>query len=123
MMERPSFTQKQGRGSPTIDKIFLYTIICFERGNLRCVVCSDREKVLLVYCDSQASLSINLNRPQPDTLPGTLSKAISKMLADQPITPSENIFYFEGHIDLEPSWYRSLAWRWGVLTFSFVCYI
>ena len=61
------------------------------------------KKVLTVDCDPQASLTISLGWPQPDTLPVTLSDVMTKVLTDQPITPGEGILHHAEGIDLMPS--------------------
>ena len=49
------------------------------------------KKVLLVDADPQASLTIGLGNPQPDTLPVTLADLLKKVLTDDPILPREGI--------------------------------
>ncbi len=61
------------------------------------------KKVLLVDCDPQASLTISLGHPQPDTLPVTLSEMMAKVLTDQTITPGEGILHHAEGVDLIPS--------------------
>ncbi len=61
------------------------------------------KKVLVVDADPQASLSISLGHPQPDTLPVTLSDLMGKVLTDQPITPGEGILHHPEGIDLMPA--------------------
>lgn len=61
------------------------------------------KKVLLVDCDPQASLTVSLGHPQPDTLPVTLSDMMSKVLTDQPIAPGEGILHHAEGVDLMPS--------------------
>lgn len=61
------------------------------------------KKVLLVDCDPQASLTISLGYPQPDTLPVTLSDVMGKVLMDQPIVPGEGILHHPEGVDLMPS--------------------
>lgn len=43
------------------------------------------EKVLLVDCDPQASLTISLGYPQPDKLPCTLSTLMGSVITDEPM--------------------------------------
>ena len=61
------------------------------------------KKVLVVDCDAQASMTISLGYPQPDTLPVTLSDMMGKVLNDQPITPGEGILHHPEGVDLMPS--------------------
>ena len=61
------------------------------------------KKVLVVDADPQASLSISLGHPQPDTLPVTLSDLLGKVLTDQPIAPGEGILHHPEGIDLMPA--------------------
>ena len=61
------------------------------------------KKVLLVDCDPQASLTISLGHPRPDTLPVTLSDVMGKVLNDQPIIPGEGILHHPEGVDLMPS--------------------
>ena len=61
------------------------------------------KKVLVVYTDPQASLTISLGHPVPDDLYPTLSDMMGKIISDQPIAPGEgNLHQAEG-IDLMPS--------------------
>ena len=61
------------------------------------------KRVLAVDCDPQASLTISLGYPQPDTLPVTLSDMMGRVLTDQPISPGEGILHHAEGIDLMPS--------------------
>ena len=61
------------------------------------------KKVLLVDVDPQASLTISLGHPQPDSLPITLSDMMGKVLNDQPISPGEGILHHPEGVDLMPS--------------------
>ena len=61
------------------------------------------KKVLVVDADPQASLSISLGHPQPDTLPVTLSDIMGKILTDRPIVPGEGILHHPEGIDLMPA--------------------
>lgn len=53
--------------------------------NLGVDLAQQGKKVLLVDCDPQASLTISLGYPQPDTLPCTLSTLMSRAFLDEPI--------------------------------------
>lgn len=71
------------------------------------------KKVLVVDCDPQASLTINLGYLQPDTLPVTLSGVMGKVLSDQLIAPGEGILHHPEDVDLMPSGtYSYLTWRY-----------
>ena len=61
------------------------------------------EKVLLVDCDPQASLTIRLGYPQPDKLPCTLSTLMGSLMTDEPIIPSEAILHHAEGVDLLPA--------------------
>ena len=61
------------------------------------------KKVLLVDVDPQASLTISLGHPQPDSLPVTLSDMMGKVLNDQPIAPGEGVLHHLEGVDLMPS--------------------
>ena len=52
--------------------------------NLGIGLAQEGKKVLLVDCDPQASLTISLGYPQPDTLPCTLSALMVDVIADEP---------------------------------------
>lgn len=52
--------------------------------NLGIGLAQEGKKVLLVDCDPQASLTISLGYPQPDTIPVTLSTVLSKSLEEDP---------------------------------------
>ena len=61
------------------------------------------EKVLLVDCDPQASLTISLGYPQPDKLPYTLSTLMGSVITDEPMIPSEAILHHAEGVDLLPA--------------------
>lgn len=61
------------------------------------------KKVLLVDADPQASLTISLGYPQPDTLPVTLSDVMGKILTDQCIPPGDGILHHSEGVDLMPA--------------------
>lgn len=58
------------------------------------------KKVLLVDADPQASLTIGLGNPQPDTFPVTLADLLKKVLTDDPILPREGILHRPEGVDL-----------------------
>jgi len=61
------------------------------------------KRVLLVDCDPQASLTISLGWPQPDTFPCTLSTLMGKVLMDEPIQPGEGILHHTEGVDILPA--------------------
>lgn len=71
--------------------------------NLGIGLAQEGKKVLLVDCDPQASLSISLGYPQPDTLPVTLSDLMGKVLMDAPIIPGEGILHHAEGVDILPA--------------------
>ena len=71
--------------------------------NLGIGLAHEGKKVLLVDCDPQASLTISLGLPQPDTLPCTLSTLMGKVLMDEPVTPGDGILHHDEGVDLLPA--------------------
>ena len=71
--------------------------------NLGIGLAQEGKKVLLVDCDPQASLTISLGYPQPDTLSVTLSTVLSKVLDDAPLVPKEGILHHTEGVDLMPA--------------------
>jgi chromosome partitioning protein len=71
--------------------------------NLGIGLAREGKKVLLVDCDPQASLTISLGYPQPDTLPVTLSTIMGKVLDDLPVTPGEGILHHAEGVNLMPA--------------------
>ncbi len=61
------------------------------------------KKVLLVDADSQSSLTVSLDWPQPDKLPFTLANAMGRILMDEPIQPGEGIPHHSEGVDLVPA--------------------
>ena len=61
------------------------------------------KKVLLVDCDPQGSLTLSLGHTRPDTLPFTLSDAMTRVIMDEAIKPGEGILRHEEGIDLMPA--------------------
>ncbi len=66
--------------------------------NLGVGLAMEGKKVLLVDTDPQASLTISLGNPFPDTL----SPAISDMM-EKPIVPGEGILHHSEGVDLMPA--------------------
>ena len=71
--------------------------------NLGIGLAQEGQKVLLIDCDPQASLTISLGHPQPDQLPITLTSILNKVLADEPLVPKEGVLHHEEGIDLMPT--------------------
>ena len=61
------------------------------------------KKVLVVDIDPQASLTISLGYPQPDTLPVTVTDLMKKVILDKPISPGEGILRQKEGVDLLPA--------------------
>lgn len=71
--------------------------------NLGVGLAMEGKKVLVVDADPQASLTISLGYPVPDKLSPTLSDMMGKVMAEQPITPSEGILTHDEGVDLMPA--------------------
>ncbi len=71
--------------------------------NLGVDLAHEGKRVLLVDCDPQASLTISLGHPQPDTLSVTLADLMAKALNSEPINPGEGILHHEEGVDILPS--------------------
>ena len=59
--------------------------------NLGIGLAMEGKKVLVIDADPQASLTISLGYPIPDTLSTTLSDIMAKILADQDVDPEEGM--------------------------------
>ncbi len=70
--------------------------------NLGIGLAQEGKKVLLVDYDPQASLTISLCYPQPDTLPCTLSTLMGNVITDEPNIPGEGILHHAEGVDLLP---------------------
>ena len=70
------------------------------------------KKVLLIDCDPQASMTISLGHPQPDTLPVTLPDVMGKVLNNQPIIPARASYITRRAWTACPRIFGSLAWRY-----------
>ena len=71
--------------------------------NLGIGLAQEGQKVLLVDCDPQGSLSISLGYSQPDSLPVTLATVMGKVLSEKPISPQEGILRHAEGVDLMPA--------------------
>ena len=61
------------------------------------------KKVLLIDADAQGNLTQMLGWPQPDELSPTLSTLMEKIIAEQPIAPSEGILHHSSGVHLVPA--------------------
>lgn len=71
--------------------------------NLGIGLAQNGKKVLPVDCDPQASMTISLVYPQPDTLPCTLSALMGNVITDEPNIPGEGILRHPEGVDLLPT--------------------
>ncbi len=71
--------------------------------NLGIGLAQEGKRVLLVDCDPQASLTISLGWPKPDTLPETLTTLMGRALKDEPIAAERCILHHAEGVDLIPS--------------------
>ena len=71
--------------------------------NLGIGLANSGEKVLLVDCDPQASLTVSLGYSQPDELKVTLADLLKKVLLDEPFQPTDGILPHAEGVDLLPA--------------------
>ncbi len=71
--------------------------------NLGIGLAREGKRVLLVDSDPQGSLTISLGFTEPDKLPFTLATAMSRVVEDQEISPSEGILHHAENVDLVPA--------------------
>lgn len=71
--------------------------------NLGIGLAMEGKKVLLVDTDPQASLTISLGYPMPDSISPTLSDLMKKIVSDQPIKSGEGILHHPEGVDLVPA--------------------
>lgn len=71
--------------------------------NLGVGLAMEGKKVLLVDTDPQASLTVSLGNPYPDTLSPTLSDMMGKIMMEKPIVPGEGILHHPEGVDLMPA--------------------
>lgn len=71
--------------------------------NLGVGLAMEGKKVLLVDTDPQASLTVSLGNPYPDTLSPTLSDMMGKIMTEKPIAPGEGILHHPEGVDLMPA--------------------
>ena len=71
--------------------------------NLGVGLALEGKRVLLVDTDPQASLTVSLGNPYPDSLSPTLSDIMGKIIMEQPIAPGEGILHHAEGVDLMPA--------------------
>ena len=71
--------------------------------NLGVGLAMEGKKVLLVDTDPQASLTVSLGNPFPDTLSPTLFDMMGKIMMEKPIVPGEGILHHPEGVDLMPA--------------------
>lgn len=79
--------------------------------NLGIGLAQEGKKVLLVDCNPQASLTISLGYPQPDTLPCPLSTLTGNVITDEPNIPGEGILHHAEGVNLLPASIDLAAWK------------
>ena len=71
--------------------------------NLGVDLACEGKRVLLVDCDPQASLTISLGNPQPDTLPVTLADLMELALNNETVNAGSAILHHEEGVDIIPA--------------------
>ncbi len=71
--------------------------------NLGVGLALEGKRVLLVDTDPQASLTVSLGNPYPDSLSPTLSDMMGKIIMEQPIAPGKGILHHAEGVDLMPA--------------------
>lgn len=71
--------------------------------NLGIDLANGGKKVLVVDCDPQASLTIGLGNPEPDTLPLTVADLMGDVLTDAPSRTNEAILHHAEGVDILPA--------------------
>ena len=71
--------------------------------NLGIDLACEGKRVLLVDCDPQASLTISLGNPQPDTLPVTLADLMELALNNEAVNAGSAILHHEEGVDIIPA--------------------
>lgn len=71
--------------------------------NLGVGLALEGKRVLLVDTDPQASLTVSLGNPYPDSLSPTLSDMMGKIIMEKPIDPGEGILHHAEGVDLMPA--------------------
>ena len=71
--------------------------------NLGVDLAGEGKRVLLVDCDPQASLTISLGNPQPDTLPVTLADLMELALNNEAVNAGSAILHHKEGVDIIPA--------------------
>ena len=71
--------------------------------NLGIGLASEGNKVLLVDCDPQGSLTVSLGYKEPDQLENTLASLISEVIEDEELQIGDTIIHNEEGVDLIPA--------------------
>ena len=71
--------------------------------NLGVDLAGEGKRVLLVDCDPQASLTISLGNPQPDTLPVTLADLMELALNNEAVNAGSAVLHHEEGVDIIPA--------------------
>ena len=71
--------------------------------NLGIGLTAEGNRVLLVDCDPQGSLTVSLGYKEPDQLENTLASLISEVIEDEDLQIKETIIHHEEGVDLIPA--------------------
>ena len=71
--------------------------------NLGIGLATEGNRVLLVDCDPQGSLTVSLGYKEPDQLENTLASLISEVIEDEDLQVKETIIHHEEGVDLIPA--------------------
>ena len=71
--------------------------------NLGIGLTAEGNRVLLVDCDPQGSLTVSLGYKEPDQLENTLASLISEVIEDEDLQVKETIIHHEEGVDLIPA--------------------
>ena len=71
--------------------------------NLGIGLATEGNRVLLVDCDPQGSLTVSLGYKEPDQLENTLASLISEVIEDEDLQIKETIIHHEEGVDLIPA--------------------